>query len=187
MTTIEATPPLTAGGTAIRARHAGFVNDVVSVAGRALRSVLRDVEFVVPAIIIPLFFFVVNIGALQSLTETGAPGFDYKAFILPACIVFGVTGISRAAVVVTDIQDGYFDRLLLTPIRRSALLLGVMVADIALVSALTLPVIVLALAVRVRFETGVLGVVALIVLSALWGLAFTGFPYAIALKTTRRR
>jgi ABC-2 type transport system permease protein len=102
---------------------------------------------------------------------------------VPACIIFGVTGISRAGVVVTDIQEGYLDRLLLTPVRRITLLLGMMVADIVLVSALTVPIIAVALAAGVEFETGVLGILGFIALSAAWGLVFTGFPYAIALKT----
>ncbi len=80
-------------------------------------------------------------------------------------------------------QDGYFDRLLLTPVRRLALLLGMMVADIVLVAALTVPVVLLGLITGVRFETGLAGIVALMLLSAFWGLVFTGFPYAIALKT----
>ena len=37
--------------------------------------------------------------------------------------------------------------------------------------------------VGVRFETGLLGVLIFIFMAGLWGLAFTGFPYAIALKT----
>ncbi len=94
-----------------------------------------------------------------------------------------MTGVSRASTLVTDIQSGYFDRLLITPVRRMALLLGLMVADFALVVALTLPVIVLALAVGVRFATGIAGMVAFMVLAGAWGVAFTGFPYAIALKT----
>src|SRR5262249_41140224 len=155
----------------IRPRRAGMVNDVFAVAGRALRSVVREPEFVVPALVIPVFFFVVNIGALQSLTEGAAPGFNYKAFMVPACIIFGVTGISRAGVLVLDVQDGYFDRLLLTPVRRGALLLGMMVADIVLVAALTVPVIALGLLVGVHYETGVPGVFVLLALSSLWGLA----------------
>jgi ABC-2 type transport system permease protein len=98
-------------------------------------------------------------------------------------IIFAVTGISRATVLVTDIQDGYFDRLLLSPVRRLSLLLGLMVADFALVCALCIPVTGLGLAAGVRFETGLVGILAFIVLAGLWGLVFTGFPYAIALKT----
>src|SRR5215208_6787791 len=58
-----------------------------------------------------------------------------------------------------------------------------MVADLALVMALTLPVLALGLAVGVRFETGLLGVVLFVLLAGMWGVVFTGFPYAIALKT----
>jgi ABC-2 type transport system permease protein len=58
-----------------------------------------------------------------------------------------------------------------------------MVADLALVMVLSLPVLALGFAVGVRFETGLLGVLVFLLLAGLWGLAFTGFPYAIALKT----
>jgi len=181
MTTIDVATPLARNH--VRARRGSFFDDISAIASRAMRSIGREPEFVAPAIVIPLFFFFVNSGALSNLTEANAPGFDYKAFLVPACIIFGVTGISRAGVLVTDIQDGYFDRLLLTPVRRTALLLGMMIADIVLVSALALPVILVGMIAGVGLETGVLGLIGLLVLSALWGLAFTGFPYAIALKT----
>jgi ABC-2 type transport system permease protein len=58
-----------------------------------------------------------------------------------------------------------------------------MVADVLLMMALTVPVLVIGFAVGVSFETGPFGVAALIVMTGAWGLAFTGFPYAIALKT----
>jgi ABC-2 type transport system permease protein len=35
----------------------------------------------------------------------------------------------------------------------------------------------------VRFETGPIGMLVFLLLAGSWGLAFTGFPYAIALKT----
>jgi ABC-2 type transport system permease protein len=180
--TAVTTHPLTRP-TTVRARKAGFVADTISVAGRALRSIPREPETVIPALFIPVFFYVVNVGALQDFSEQGIPGFDYKAFQLPVAIIFAVTGISRASTLVTDIQDGYFDRLMLTPVRRLSLLLGLMVADFALVCALCVPVLGLGFATGVRFDTGVLGVIAFIFLAGLWGLVFTGFPYAIALKT----
>lgn len=110
-------------------------------------------------------------------------GLDYKAFLLPMAIAFAVTGMSRAPALVTDIQGGYFDRLCMTPIRRSALLLGLMVADVAVIAALCLPVIAIGAIVGVRFATGLPGLVVFVCFSALWGLAFTCFPYAVALKT----
>jgi ABC-2 type transport system permease protein len=167
----------------IRAQKAGFVADLVSVAGRALRSIPREPEMLYPALFIPVFFYVVNVGALQDFSQAGIADFDYKAFQLPVAIVFAVTGVSRATVLVTDIQDGYFDRLMMTPISRPALLLGLMIADLAMVCGLSIPVLLLGLATGVTFETGILGMAAFVLIGGLWGLAFTGFPYAIALKT----
>lgn len=164
------------------ARHAGFLADLRSVAGRAVREIPREPEAVIPAIIVPVFFFIVNIGALEKLAERGT-GINFKAFQLPVAIIFAVTGVSRASSLVTDIQGGYFDRLLLTPIRRSALLLGLMVADFVLVVTLSVPVLILGFAVGVRFQTGPLGVLVFVLLAGAWGVVFTGFPYAIALKT----
>jgi ABC-2 type transport system permease protein len=168
---------------AIRARPAGFAHDVASIAGRALRAVPRDVEAVIPPIFIALFFFVVNVGTLSDLTENNIPGFDFTAFQMPTAILLGVTGVSRAYALVLDVQNGYFDRLLLTPIRRLAILLGHLCADVAVACTLTVPIIILGLILGVRFESGPLGVVAFIVLAGLWSLAFAGFGYAIALKT----
>jgi ABC-2 type transport system permease protein len=167
----------------VRARKVGFLANVRAVATRALLLIPRDVEGVVPALLIPVFFFVVNVGSLQSLAEAQAPGFDYKAFQLPVAIIFAVTGISRAPNLVTDIQGGYFDRMLVTPMNRVAFLLGLMVADYVLVCALCVPVIALGLALGVTFEAGPVGILVFILVAGLWGLVFTGFPYAIALKT----
>ncbi len=111
------------------------------------------------------------------------PGFDYKAFQMPTAILLGVTGVSRAPALVLDVQDGYLDRLLMTPIRRLAILLGHMVADVAVAVGLTVPILALGFAIGVRFETGVLGVLAFVTIAALWSVAFSGFGYAIALKT----
>ena len=179
MTTVTFDPTT---GDVLRARPAGFAHDVKTIAGRALRAVPRDVEAVVPPIFIAVFFFVVNIATLDRLTAQ-IPGFDYEAFQMPTAILLGVTGVSRAPALVLDVQDGYLDRLLLTPVRRSAILLGHMAADVAVAAALTLPIIAIGLALGVRFEAGLAGAVVFVALAALWSLAFAGFGYAIALKT----
>ncbi len=171
------------GLTQVQARTGGFANDVSAIARRALRSVLRDPEAVIPGFIIPLFFFTVNTGALQNFVEAGGD-LDYKAFQLPVAIIMAVTGpLSRALTLVEDVRSGYFDRLVMTPVRRLALLMGLMVADIALVIALSVPVLILGYAVGVRFETGVAGIAAFVALAAYWSLGYAGFSYAIALKT----
>lgn len=168
----------------VTARRAGFFRDLGSVALRALRLVSRDSEAVLPALIIPVFFLIVNIGALQSFVEENLPpGFDFKGFQIPVSVVFAVTGISRAGSLVLDVQDGYLDRLLLTPVSRSTLLMGLMVADFVVVILMTIPVLAIGALIGVTFATGFAGQVVFVLIAAAWGLAFTGFPYAIALRT----
>ena len=164
------------------ARRGGFFRDTASVAERALRSIPRDPEVTIPALFIPVFMYVMTVGALNDVAE-GIPGLNYRAFQIPVAVLFAVTGISRAMVVVTDIQTGYFDRLVISPVNRLALLLGLLIADFALVTALTVPVIIMAFIAGVGFVTGVPGILAFMFMSGLWGLIFSGFPYAIAFKT----
>ena len=167
----------------VDARRSHPLRDVASIAGRALRAVPRELETVIPPIFIAVFFFVVNIGTLQRLTESHITGFDIKAFMLPTAILLGVTGVSRAGSLVLDIQNGYLDRLLLTPVRRLAILLGLMIADVTIACALTLPILGLALALGVRMESGLLGAALFLLMGCAWSLAFAAFGYAIALKT----
>ena len=173
---------MTTGTSEIRGRKAGFHWDVLSVGERAVRLVMRDTETTIPALMIPVFMYAVTVGALQDFAES-IPGMDYRAFQLPVAVLFAVTGISRAITVVTDIQTGYFDRLVITPVNRLALLIGLMAADFALVVVLTAPVVIMGHVVGVSFETGVPGILLFMLLGGLWGLIFAGFPYAIALKT----
>ena len=181
MSTLELTRPVDAG--AVSARPSPVMHDIVSIAGRALRGVPRELETVIPPIFIALFFFIVNIGTLQVITQKHLAHFDIKAFMMPTAILIGVTGVSRAGSLVLDIQDGYFDRLLLTPVRRVAILVGHMVADVAVAAGLTIPILILGLALGVHVQAGALGLLVFIAIAGVWSLAFAGFGYAIALKT----
>lgn len=167
----------------VRARHGGFVRDVTAVARRALTLASRDIEGVVPALVVPAFFFAVNLGSLSDVAAQAMPGINFKSFQLPVAIIFAVTGVSRASTLVIDIQDGYFDRMLMTPMNRLALLLGLMVADFTLVICLSIPVVIMGWIVGATFAAGLAGVVVFLLLAGFWGLVFAGFPYAIALRT----
>jgi ABC-2 type transport system permease protein len=156
--------------------------DMAAISMRAMRAAQRDPEAIIPPIFIGAFFFAINVGSLQSLAES-AGDFDYKAFQLPTAVILTVTGLTRAYALVVDIQNGYFDKLTLSPARRSTLLLGHMVADFVLAGFLTLAVTIVALVAGVRFETGPLGILGLMVLCGLWSVAYAGVPYALALKT----
>jgi len=167
----------------IGARERGFWHDLFAVGHRAVILLPRDMAAIIPALIVPIFFYAVTIGALQDVAGFANIGLDYKAFQLPLALVMTVTGISRAHSLVLDVQGGYFDRLLLTPVNRWALLLGMFVADTIVLLFLSLPVLGMGLALGVRFATGAAGIVTFVAIVTVWGLAYTGFPYAIALRT----
>jgi ABC-2 type transport system permease protein len=70
----------------ISARPAGVWRDLLSVAGRAVREVLREGGQLAIGLIVPLFFFIVNVGALSDVSSfTGVD--NYLAFQLPVAIV----------------------------------------------------------------------------------------------------
>jgi ABC-2 type transport system permease protein len=163
-------------------KPAGFFRDLLTMTGRSIRAMLRETEYLIPSIIIPVFFFAVNVGSLETVGQAIGTG-DFKAFQLPVAIVLAVTGISRAVALVTDIQSGYFDRLLISPLNRFSLLLGLMMADLVLVLSLSAIVVIMGLFLGINFVTGWAGILVFLAVSGLWGLVFTGFPYAIALKT----
>lgn len=167
----------------ISARPVGFWRDLLSVSNRSVRLLPRDLAALLPALVVPVFFYTVTIGALQVIAAGIEGGLDYKAFQLPVTLVMTVTGLSRAPSLVIDIQGGYFYRLLISPLNRWSLLLGMLVADLVVLVGFSIPVVVMGLAWGVRFGTGFAGALVLIALTMLWGLVFTGFPYAVALRT----
>lgn len=168
--------------TAVIARPAGFWKDLVSVAGRAIRAIIREPEQWVPGLIVPVFFFAVNVGALEGVSQFAGVS-DFKAFQIPVALIFAVTGVSRASALVSDIETGYFDRLLVSPVNRWSLLLGLMIADVAFAMALSVPVIIMGLVLGVDWVTGPLGILAFMGIAGIWALVFAAFPYTIALRT----
>ena len=49
----------------IRARKASFLENVVAIAQRSIRQLPRDLPTVLPALMIPLFFLVVNLSLIH--------------------------------------------------------------------------------------------------------------------------
>src|SRR5439155_782233 len=79
--------------------------------------------------------------------------------------------------------NGYFDKLLIAPIRRSSIIFGRLAADFARGIGTASLVLLIGLALGARMESGVLGALALILLAALWGVAYAGIGLLVALYT----
>jgi ABC-2 type transport system permease protein len=149
---------------------------------REVRTAFRTPAYLLPNLIVPIFFYFVMIGSLE--TFAGNSGIDnWEAFQLPFAILFAAQGGSAGLNMVADIESGYFDKLLVTPANRMSILLGAMAADFLRVTVQATLVLLVAFAFGLDFATGVPGAVALIAISACWGLAYSGVGFAIALKT----
>lgn len=149
---------------------------------REVRLVLRTPGLWIPNLITPLLFFFVIVGSLSELA--GQSGVEnYAAFQLPFVLLFSAQGGSAGLNMVNDIESGYFDKLLLTPASRLAILIGAMGADFIRIVVQGLIVAVVALATGMDFATGILGLLVMVVLASLWGLAFSAMGFALALKT----
>ena len=162
------------------------MNETVLLARRAIREVWRLPAATLPMLFIPVFFLIVNLGQVNRVFPRSTPFLDgqhYVAFQIPVSLVFAVSTAASGLAMVTDIDIGYLDKLLAAPIRRTAIVWGRLGAD--LVRGLLAATLVLAIgfAFGARVRTGIVGIVLLIALAALWGVAYAGIAIAIALKT----
>jgi ABC-2 type transport system permease protein len=154
---------------------------------RALREGIRTPDAIVPTLFIPLFFLVVNVGQAARIFPGSSTGFlhgqGYGAFQLPNSMLLAASFGTAALFLVEEIEGGYFDKLRATPVPRSAIVLGRLIAEFAkglLIGAL---IVVLGLTFGIRIESGPLGFVLLVLLTGLWAVVFAGFMQIIALKT----
>jgi ABC-2 type transport system permease protein len=162
------------------------MNETVLLARRAVREVWRLPAATIPALFIPVFFLVVNLGQVNKVFPSTTPflhGQHYVAFQIPVSLVFAVSSATSGLAMVTDIDVGYLDKLLAAPIRRTALVWGRLAADLARGLVVSVLVLAVGFAFGARVKSGLVGVVLLVVLAALWGVAYAGIAIAIALKT----
>jgi ABC-2 type transport system permease protein len=165
------------------AAPAGLVSDVTAITGRAIRGILREPELFIFALIIPVFFFVVQIGALADVAEQtlGLP--DYAAFQLPISILFAAASTSGGNALVLDIAGGYWDKLSLTPAHRSSLVVGNLFGEMFAVLGYSLVLLLFGFAIGIRFEDPIIGPIGLLALTLLFGIGFASVSIAVALAT----
>jgi ABC-2 type transport system permease protein len=90
---------------------------------------------------------------------------------------------SAALFLVEEIEGGYFDKLRATPIPRTAIVLGRLIAESVKGVLLATALVLLGLVFGISVASGPFGFVLLVGLAALWAVVFSGFMQSIALKT----
>jgi ABC-2 type transport system permease protein len=164
-----------------------LVSQIAMMAWRSLVTTFRIPAAIIPGIIISVFFLFVYTGSLGNASSflPGLAGKSYLAFILPVSIVSSAlsgAGVAGQAIV-RDIENGYFDKLLLTPLSRSALLLGPMIAGAITLGLQTIIVLSVGILLGLQSATGLAGMAVVVAIALVLGVGFSGFTVAIALRS----
>src|SRR5204863_4560059 len=154
------------------------VETIAALVRRAANELLRVPGAAIPGVLAPTIFFLGITAVFGHLTLL--PGFttsNYQSFLIPVSILQGAgfTGAATGVNLARDIEQGWFDRLLVSPAPRSVLLAGMVISASlrSLIPATVLLVVGFALGVSWP-GVGGLAIALLVVLgmgtlAALWG------------------
>lgn len=153
---------------------------------RDLRALWRQPWFVAVTLVQPLIWLLLFGELFKSIADL--PGFgdeSYIAYLAPGIVVMSAlfsSGWSGMATI-EDIDRGVTDRLLVSPVRRSALIAGRVAQSAVVIVIQSVIMVAIALAAGATFAGGVLGVLVLLLLAALLGAAFAALSNSLALVT----
>ena len=159
---------------------------VVELARRSIVRTLRQPASIIPALLFPLIFLALNSGGLGSATRMpGFPTDSYLEFFLAAPFIqaalFATMGAGTD--VAKDVQTGFVSRLALTPTRGNALLFGQLAGVLAVSLFSSLTFLVVGLLAGVTFESGFPGMVLIMVLATLIGIALSSIGVMLGMRS----
>jgi ABC-2 type transport system permease protein len=164
----------------------GTAAQTAELARRSVVRTLRQPANVIAPLLFPLMLLAVNAGGLDSAEQL--PGFPSESFLAFALAVPFIQGALFATMnagtdLARDVQTGFLNRLALSPMRSTALLAGQLGGVVLMGLAQAVFYLAVGLAAGVRLESGVLGALVLLLLSALIALAFGSLGAFAALRT----
>ncbi|MGO1255213.1 MAG: ABC transporter permease [Microbacterium gubbeenense] len=164
-----------------RPRLGGFTAEAIFVR-RSLRHSVRDAESLIMSVALPvvlmLMFTYVFGGAID-------PTGGYVDYVVPGTILTcaGFGAATTATFVANDMTGGIIDRIRTMPLRSGAVLTGHVVASLVRNLVATGVVILVALAIGFRPQTGLTGWIGAIAMIGLWIFAITYLFAAIGLAS----
>jgi ABC-2 type transport system permease protein len=155
-----------------------------AVAVRQIRNLYRQPAWIVIGLSQPVVWLLLYGALLRKIVEIpGFGGGSYVTFLTPGIVVmnaFFVSGWSGMDVI-DDVGRGVFDRFLITPIPRGALITGRLIHGALSTVVQSGILVVLGLALGARFPGGVPGLLALAGCAVLLGIGVGGLSSALAL------
>jgi ABC-2 type transport system permease protein len=160
---------------------------VAALGRRALSVQFRRAQLLMPTFVLPLMLLAVI--ASGTSAAQGLRGFpdvaSYLAFVVPGTIVQGtiLAGLTAGIAMASDIEFGFFDRLLAAPVHRTSLVLGRLAGTLALSLLQTTFFLLVSLLFGATYPGGVVGALGTLALAAITAVAMGGVSSAIALRT----
>jgi ABC-2 type transport system permease protein len=157
-------------------------------ARRSIRGTIRQPTVWLPGLLFPMFIAAVNSSTMGRAVDF-LPGFEgvdsLLQFLLPASIVQSVLfgGLNAGADTATDIQTGFFDRLLASPVSRTSILVGRLMGASVTGAAQAVVFIAVYGVFGARVAGGVAGMLALVACAMVLALVIGGFAAMLALRT----
>ena len=160
---------------------------VVALGRRATTVQFRRAQLLMPTFVLPLMLLAVI--ASGTSAAQGLRGFpdvaSYLTFVVPGTIVQGtiLAGLTAGIALASDIEFGFFDRLLAAPVHRTSLVLGRLWGTFVLALLQSSFFLLVALAFGANYPGGVAGAAATVALAAITAVGMGGISSAIALRT----
>jgi ABC-2 type transport system permease protein len=163
-----------------------FFDQVFQLGRRSVVRTVRQPANVVGPLVFPMLLLAVNSGGLRSATKL--PGFPTTSFVAFALAVPFIQGALFATMntgtdLARDIQTGFLSRLSLTPMRGVALLAGQLGGVVVLTIAQAFVYLAVGFIVGVRLESGLAGVIVIVLFAIVVGLGFGSLGAFAALRT----
>jgi ABC-2 type transport system permease protein len=155
-------------------------------ARRSVLQTLRQPAMVIPPVLFPLVLMGINVSGLDAATSIpGFPADSYLDFAIAFPFIQGslFASINAGSAVARDVETGFLNRLALTPMQRSAMLLGHLsgVLFVALIASFIY--LAVGFAAGLSFKSGFAGVIVLLVMAMMIALAFASLGSFIGLRT----
>lgn len=161
--------------------------DTQSMFIRAITKIVRNPTLLFVNLFTPLLFLILFSQLLQKLGTFLGPTGNYLAYLTPGILVFNaVIGSFQSGMsVVNDLNSGFLQKALLTPINRAAVLLGRLMADILVLILQSIIIIGVASLIGLGIVTGAAGLLLVFATIAFFGLAWSGLLLAVGLATRK--
>ena len=161
--------------------------DVESFFDRSLIKLVRNPTLLATNLAQPLLFLILFSQLFQKLNFFSAFSGNYLTYLTPGIIVMNacISALQSGTAIVNDLNSGFLRKVLLTPVNRSAILLGRLMTDVFVVLIQSVLTVAAAITLGVVFVTGASGVLLILATAAAFEFALSGFFLALGMKTKR--